>query len=103
MDVALSIHHAWSSVCATSRLEGTNVGGALPSDLSIFKMQWNFIPSQASADATTSSLLWTRRCPSYIVINRLVFQLVVPVRSIVALETCAKGSHDTIVDVLRCY
>jgi hypothetical protein len=41
--------------------------------------------------------------PSHVVINRPVFQLVVPIRSIVALETRAKGSRDTVVDVLRCY
>jgi hypothetical protein len=41
--------------------------------------------------------------PSYIVINRPIFQLVVPIRSIVALETCPKGSRDSMVDDVRCY
>jgi hypothetical protein len=39
--------------------------------------------------------------PSHIVINRSIFQLVVPIRSIVALETRPKGSRAVIEDVLR--
>jgi hypothetical protein len=41
--------------------------------------------------------------PSHVVINRPVFQLVVPIRSIVALETHAKGSRDTIVENVHGY
>lgn len=39
--------------------------------------------------------------PSHIVINRLISQLVVPIRSIVALETRPKGSRETIEGVHR--
>lgn len=41
--------------------------------------------------------------PSHIVIARPIFQLVVPIRSIVALETCPRGSRDTMVGGVRCY
>jgi hypothetical protein len=39
--------------------------------------------------------------PSHVVINRPIFQLVVPIRSIVALETRPKGSRESIADVPR--
>lgn len=39
--------------------------------------------------------------PSHIIVNRPIFELVVPIRSIVALETRPKGSRGTIEDLHR--